>query len=293
MGANVEKVKNKSVNTVFYFTILGISLVLFLIGVYGLVAIHAANIEQNLKEQIQILAELKESVSDDEIDFIQDAIGNISGVKEGSVSFISQEEALELMKKDFGGSLLIEEMDNPFRNIMLFKVDRDFQNPDAMQSIKENTEQLSGVDGVYMQDDIFVSFRENLFKLNNFVLILGIIFALISLILIHNTLQLSYLGQRFEVKSMQLVGAEWSYIRKPFIWKAILMGLVGAMVAVTGLSILILFIESKSEVISDIISYSKVFFVFVFLIGLTLITMITSSTYIINRFLKAGTDEMY
>lgn len=293
MGANVEKVKNKSVNTVFYFTILGISLVLFLIGVYGLVAIHAANIEQNLKEQIQILAELKERVSEDEINFIQDAIGNISGVKEGSVSFISQEEALELMKKDFGGSLLIEEMDNPFRNIMLFKVDRDFQNPDAMQSIKENTEQLSGVDGVYMQDDIFVSFRENLFKLNNFVLILGIIFALISLILIHNTLQLSYLGQRFEVKSMQLVGAEWSYIRKPFIWKAILMGLVGAMVAVTGLSILILFIESKSELISDIISYSKVFFVFVFLIGLTLITMISSSTYIINRFLKAGTDEMY
>lgn len=293
MGANVEKVKNKSVNTVFYFTILGISLVLFLIGVYGLVAIHAGNIEQNLKEQIQILAELKETVSKDEINFIQDAIGNISGVKEASVSFISQEEALELMKKDFGGSLLIEEMDNPFRNIMLFKVDRDFQNPDALQSIKELTEQLSGVDGVYMQDDIFVSFRENLFKLNNFVLILGIIFALISLILIHNTLQLSYLGQRFEVKSMQLVGAEWSYIRKPFIWKAILMGLVGAMVAVTGLSVLILFIESRSEIISDIISYSKVFFVFIFLIGLTLTTMIASSTYIINRFLKAGTDEMY
>ncbi len=293
MGANVEKVKNKSVNTVFYFTILGISLVLFLIGVYGLVAIHASNIEQNLKEQIQILAELKETVTEDEIRFIEDAIENISGVKEGSVSFISQEEALEMMKKDFGGSLLIEEMDNPFRNIMLFKVDRAFQNPEALQSIKENAELLSGVDGVYMQDDIFVSFRENLFRLNNFVLILGIIFALISLILIHNTLQLSYLGQRFEVKSMQLVGAEWSYIRKPFIWKAILMGLVGAMVAVTGLSILILFIESRSEIISAIISYSKVFFVFVFLIGLTLITMIASSTYIINRFLKAGTDEMY
>ena len=293
MVANVEKVKNKSVNTVFYFTILGISLVLFLIGVYGLVAIHAGNIEQNLKEQIQILAELKESVSEEEISFIQDAIENVGGVKAGSVSFISQEEALALMKKDFGSSLLIEEMDNPFKNIILFNVDRSFQNQEAMEAIKKDTEQLSGVDGVYMQDDIFVSFRENLFKFNNFVLILGIIFALISLILIHNTLQLSYLGQRFEVKSMQLVGAEWSYIRKPFIWKAILMGLVGAMVAVTGLSILILFVESRSDLISDIISYSKVFFVFIFLIGITLITMIGSSTYIINRFLKAGTDDLY
>lgn len=224
---------SKQVRPNYVYTILSMALVLCLLGLFGLWLLQAAYLGKSLKENIDVLVELRDETPPIQRENLTARLGAYAFVRPGSVRFRSKEEALEEMGDEVNRDIVELDLPNPFRDMLIFNVVEEQMQPDSLAAIAALIKQQeAAVLGVFYQEQLVDGFIDNAKRLAYIFLALAAFLVLIVVVLIHNTVRLSLYANRFLIKTQQLVGADWSFITRPYLRRAFWQGLVSGLVAV-------------------------------------------------------------
>ena len=291
MSSSFDQFQKRKLISSYFSVVISIALVLFLLGCLGLLVLNAKTISDNFKEQVVVSIYLNESAKEVEVKQLEKSLAMAEYTK--SSVYVSKEEAAELMKAEYGEDFLDVVGQNPLQNSIDVHLKADYVNNETLSKITEEISLKDFVQEVRYDSDLVEIMNNNVKKITFWVLVVSSLFTLIAVLLINSSIRLSVYSKRFIIKTMQMVGATKSFIRKPFILKSVQLGIIGAIVALIGLAIVLYNINQtfpELELIKKPIILTLLF-LGVFFLGI-LITWI--STFIATqRFLNLKTDHLY
>jgi cell division transport system permease protein len=266
-------------------------MVLFLIGLLGVVLLNAERLARYVRENIGVTLVLKEDIQEGEIAELQKLLKATDFVK--SVEYIDKETAAEKLKNDLGEDFTGFLGYNPLLSSIEVRLYADFATPEKLSFLETKFMEYSQVKEVLFQRDIVSIINDNVKKIGFILGFFSVLLLFIFSALINNTIRISIYSQRFIINTMLLVGATDSFIRAPFIKRSVKYGIIGAMAA--NLLLLILQISYSSELIGIIDVNDFRIFGVVFLAVLLLGVVISwASTYFaVNKFIRLKFDELF
>lgn len=287
MGTHSKQKKNK---ISYWNSIFSITTVLFLTGFLGIFIWVAKNTSDVLKESVTIQVELVDTTK-----FVYDnfkaELETMPEVKQ--VKFISKDTAAEKLKNDIKEDFISIIGYNPLSNSFDINLKSEYFNPEVLESLKKQILKNNLVKDASYPKVVSKSLDKNLRKVS---LILGAItffLLLIAVVLIDSTIRLAMFSDRFLIKSMQLVGATRWFIIKPYMGRAMLNGIVSALIA-SGLLLLILQLFSRYTDLLDIkkeIKYLIIIFFGLILLGITI--SVISTFFAVSKYLRTKLDSLY
>ncbi len=283
-------------NPSYIYVILSVSLVLFLLGFFGLFLLHAPKWIKVYKEQVNVMIEIKEGTSKEQISSLSNSLEQKPYIKSESVKFVSKEEVAEEMKEELGAAENTLDVLNPFYDMIHFNMNASFMQSDSMQIIRENIKENDFVKDVFYQELLVDQINDNLRKIGFVALFLGFFFIIVAVVLIHNTIRLAMYANRFVIKNMQLVGASWSFITKPYLIKGFFNGLWSGIISIILLLILVFVIDFQFPELRLDIWLDDIVGLILVMIGLILLGILicfTSTYFVVNRYLKMRLDDLY
>ena len=291
MSTSFDQFQKRKLISSYFSVVISIALVLFLLGCLGLLVLNAKTISDNFKEQVVMTIYLNDSAKDVEVKQLEKTLAMADYTK--SSVYVSKEEAAELMKAEYGEDFLENVGQNPLQNSIDVRLKANFVTSDMLSKISEELSQKDFVQEVRYDSDLVELMNHNVKKITFWVLVISGIFTLIAMLLINSSIRLAVYSKRFIIKTMQLVGATKTFIRRPFVFKNIQLGMIGAVVALVGMAIVLYYLNQtfpELELLRKPIVLTLLF-VGVFVLGV-LITWI--STFIATqRFLNLKTDHLY
>jgi cell division transport system permease protein len=290
--ANPEEKFNKRRLRASYFTsVVSIALVLFMLGLLGLIVLHARKLSDYMKENIGFSVIMKENVQEANILSYQKELNTAPFVK--STEYITRERAARELKQDLGEDFIDFLGFNPLLPSIEVKLNADYANNDSLKLIEESVVANRFVKEVYYQKSLVEMLNQNVKKISMVLLGFSILLLLISVGLINNTIRLSVYSKRFLIKSMLLVGATRNFIQRPFIVRGLFHGLYASIMAITMLlGVLYIARRQMPELVG--LQDSKMFIaLFGLLILAGLILSSTSTWLAVRKFLRMKTDHLY
>ncbi|RUA10838.1 MAG: ABC transporter permease [Flavobacteriia bacterium] len=291
MSKSFEKYQKRRLRSSYLSVIISIALVLFMLGILGLLILNTKKVSDYFKEQAAITLYLKDEISKEQIKKLQSSIDKEAFTKE--TRFTSKEEAAEIYKKENGEDFMNFLGYNPLQNSIDIFVKADFVTPEKMEEIAKKYKKNQFVEDLSYDKPLIDLLTKNVKRISIFILIFSALSTLIVVVLINNSIRLSIYSKRFTIKTMQMVGATKRFIRRPFIWGSIKLGIIGGFIALLALAGLVFYIHKnypEFNMIDDKIQLAALFGG-VFLIGI-LITWL-STYFATQRFLNLRTDELY
>ena len=286
-----ETYQKRKLLTGYFSVIISISFVLFFVGVLGLFLLNTKNIASHFKEQIVMTIYLEDNAKDIEITQLQKKIQINSATKK--VRFIPKEEAAELYARDIGEDFIEFLGYNPLLNSIDIYFNAAFVNTLSLTEIKREFEINDFVNEVVYDQPLVTLLDENIRKITYILLITTGLFILIALLLINSSIRLSIYSKRFIIKTMQLVGATKSFIRRPFIWIHLRLGILSSFIALSGLTILFFEINKRFPELNMMQQPLELSVVFgsVLLLGIGITGI--STFFATQRYLNLKTDAIY
>ncbi|MBK8668820.1 MAG: hypothetical protein IPN89_04850 [Saprospiraceae bacterium] len=269
--------------TQFYAT-MSTSIVLVLISLFLLIFFHSNNITNIVKENINILVELEEKMPTGQIENLKSVIKSYKGVKPGSVEFLSKESALELMSKELHISQNSDE--NPFKDLIKFNLGNESYSESMIKEIKSKVELEKGVIGLYYENDSVDLVKSNLEKVSLGILVLAFCFIVLAMAIIFNTIKLTLFSDIKQIKTMQMVGAENSFIKKPYMKSAFWMSVKALLAVVVFIALLTMYLIRSSSIFAEIIQWKYVAFTVLISFAVAFFIQFVTTNSIINQFLK-------
>ncbi len=289
----VEKKAGKKRKPNYFYSIIGVALVLFIVGLFGLVLLHSNGLIRYLKEGVNILVEVKEGTEQEAIDQFKKDLQATSYIKDETIIFTPKEAALETLMEDFGEDFSNFDLPNPLYDVITFNVKASFMNSDSLSQMKKVLLKSPLVFDVYYQEGIVEDIEKNLQNIGIGALIISILFIIVATTLIHNTIRLALYSNRFLIKNMELVGASWGFIIRPYIRMSILNGLISSLIAIGILIGLLMVFYTEVPELRGFQSNTSLFFLFLGLILLGALITGFSSYFTVNRYLKMRLDDLY
>lgn len=277
----------------YFYAMISISLVLFILGIFGFILLNTRQLISFYKENLNLIIEISETGSPAQLNSLKEWLSTRDFYKKGSLSVIDKEEAIQLMRKDFGEDFLKLDLPNPFLDIITFNVREAYLERSSLTKIKKALLQFPNVKAVYFQDSFLNSLLRNMNKFLVFTFGLTLILLAISSILIFNTIKLALHSQRFIIKNMELVGATWQFISAPFLKRSFTHGIISSILSLTGLGALYFWLLRNIPELVRNLSVDKLL---ILAAGITFagIFIYLFSTYIVvNRYLKMRVDDLY
>ncbi|HNW53093.1 MAG TPA: permease-like cell division protein FtsX [Bacteroidales bacterium] len=272
-------------------SIISIMLVLFMIGLLGMIIIHGKKLSDYVRENISISLMLKDNLADEQVQNYMKRLQNTSYVKQAE--FISREQAAKQLSNELGEDFVEFLGYNPLPASIDIQLKAGYANNDSISRIERQILSSNLVKEVVYQKSLIDQVNSNISKISMVIISFSLILLIISVILINNTIKLSIYARRFLIRSMQLVGATENFIRMPFIKRSALHGIIAAVLADL-LLIATLYVARQRipEIVAlEDISVFAVFFVAVLVVGVILSAV---STWIsVNKFLKMKIDSLY
>lgn len=291
MSSSFEKHQKRRLISSYFSVVLSIALVLFLLGILGLLVINAKSVSNNFKEQVILTIYLEDTSKEVEIKQLEKSLAFSDYVKQ--TKFISKESAADFMKLEYGEDFLDDIGYNPLKNSIEVNLKADYVTARRLDSITESTMKKNFVEDIKYDKDLVSLMNSNVKRLSLWVLIISGIFAGIAVLLINSSIRLSVNSKRFSIKTMQMVGATKKFIRKPFIWRSIRLGIIGSLLALIGMGVVVYYVDKafpEFNLIQNQLSIGALFGC-VFLVGV-LITW-WSTFFATQRFLNLKTDQLY
>jgi cell division transport system permease protein len=294
-----SKSRKKRLGSYPYVSVIfSISLALFMIGALGMLAIHSKKLTSLIQENIEMQVYLKKDFSDAQqikIRKVLEGYDFVAKNEDGSarISFISKEEGAKEFIAETGENFVEFLGDNPLRDEFIINIDDEHQTEDEMAAIAKTLTELSGVFEVEYVENLVQTINNNIAKV---AMILGgfaVILIIVVIVLINNTIKLALFSQRFLIRSMQLVGAKSSFIRKPFLLRSIAHGIFGAIIASILLFAVAEYAYSKVNELLLLKDNNLMFLLVGILILLGGFIGLFSSLRSVNKYLKLSLDELY
>lgn len=271
--------------TTFYATV-SITIVLVLVGLFLTLFFHTGNITNILKQNINILVEVQDVMPEPEVNRILGVVKGLEGVIPESVEFIEKEKAIEFMSSEFGS--LTEDIENPFKNIIKFNLKASHYTESHIQKIKELLELEKGVIGFYYENENIEMVRKNLSNFSYIILGLAFIFVLLSVAIIYNTLRLTLLADEKKIKTMQIVGATGSFIRKPYYIWAVRLSISSTAFVVFILGLLYSYALYYNDLLLELLEIQFLVLTIAICFVLALLITFLSSRMMLRQFLQSS-----
>ncbi len=288
-----EKFNKRRLAGSYITSVVSIWLVLFVLGLFGLILINARSLSQLIRENIGLEVIMKKGVNEASILQYQKMLESELYVK--SARYIPREEATRLLAEDLGEDFVrwLGDDDNPLLPSIELKFKADWATNDSLESISRRLLLNPDVKEVYYQKTLIDLVNNNFRRISIVLLGFGSLLLLIAIVLIHNTIRLSIYAKRFIIRSMQLVGATEGFIHRPFFITALLQGLISALLALLLLSAVLYFTLGSMPELLQLFDPVQVAILF----GATIITGIlltTLSTWVaLRRYLRVKTDKLF
>ncbi len=287
-GNGLSKTKLRS----SYLTlVVSVSLVLFLLGVLGLVLINAKELSDYFRESLSFSVMLNDDAKEADIRMLQKDLDGKLYVK--STEYVSKDEAAVKMKEDLGEDFINFLGDNPLPPSIDVYLYANYTSPDSVAKIEKYVLEYPFVKEVYYQESLLFLINENVRKISFFLLIISSFLFLIALTIINNTIRLSVYSKRFIIRTMQLVGANRSFIRRPFLVQSALHGLLAALLAMGLLMGLLYLIEKEFFMMFTFESTDLLILLGVSLIATGVLINLISTFFSVNRYLSISEDQLY
>jgi cell division transport system permease protein len=271
--------------------VVSVSLVLFLLGVLGLVLINAKELSDYFRESLSFSIMLNDDAKEADIRMLQKDLDGKLYVK--ATEYVSKEEAAVKMKQDLGEDFINFLGDNPLPPSIDVFLRASYTSPDSVAKIEKYVKEYPFVKEVYYQESLLFLINENVRKISLFLLVISSLLFLIALTIINNTIRLSIYSRRFLIRTMQLVGATRSFIRRPFLVQSAFHGLLAALLAMGLLMGLLYMIEKEFFMMFTFESTNLLIILGVSLIVTGVLINIISTYFSLNRYLSISEDKLY
>ena len=241
MGQSFERYQKRRLISSYFSVVLSIALVLFLLGVLGVLVINTQKLGNHFKEQIKVSIFLKDNAKQVEIDQLQQSLALASYTKEAV--YVSKEDAAAMLKEEIEEDFIDFLAYNPLKNAIDLNLKADFVNEEKLEEIVSEITQKSFVAEVNYDQPLVGLLDNNIKKISFWILILSAFMTLIAVLLINASIRLALYSKRFIIKTMQMVGATKRFIRKPFLYTHIKLGIIGALLAIGALAGLLAYLD--------------------------------------------------
>ncbi len=266
---------------------------LFLLGFFGTALLFVRQQAINQQDKITMMIEIKEGADSAAMANLKTQLPQMDFVRKGSVRFVSKQEAADVMRQSLGDTLINPDMPLPFYDAYSLSLKPEAMNKSGIAEITQKLKDNLAVNDVYMDEGLMGEVSKMAEKVALFAFIAALLFIIVALTLIHNTIRINLYSDRFIIKNMELVGASWRFITRPYIRKGIWNGFISGLIAVAMISGL-WFIIQKSTPELNLLLQSPVFLgsaVVLILLGI-LISWI-STFYVVNKYLRMRLDDLY
>jgi cell division transport system permease protein len=282
---------SKKTKTIYISTIFSITLVLLMLGVLGLIMVHAKNLSNYVKENIVLNIIVDEGAKEADVLQFQKELNANPAVKQ--TQYVNKELAARNLTQDLGEDFVNFLGYNPLLSTVDVYMKADYANNKSIDALKANISKSPVVKEVIYQSSLIDMVNQNINTIGLIVLAFAAILLVISIALINNTIRLATFSQRFIIKSMQLVGATKNFIRKPYILVAMLHGLIASFIAVTILLGLLFYAQKEIPEIIILRNYTEFGIVLLFLVGVGIFITAISTTFAVNRYLRLKIYDLY
>ncbi len=289
-----ERTSNKRRVAGYYaMSLVSITLVLFLLGLFALFMMHARKLSNHVKENLGFEIVMNSDVKEANILRLQKELDAMPAVK--STEYITKEEAISRLSEDLGEDFLqwLGNEANPLLPSIDVRFHADYANNDSIAVIEAQLHENTDIKEVYYQKSLIDLINQNLRKIAIVLMILSVVLLVIAIALIRNTIRLSIYSKRFLVRSMQLVGATESFIRRPFLRQGVSQGFFGGLLADLLLLGILIAVSKRVPDLTLIQDTKVVVAIFIGLIALGVVLAWLSTRAALDRFLKANLDKLY
>ena len=268
-----------------------ITLVLVLLGVTILILFLGNGLSNYVKENMSFSVMLDSGVTDAQIQQMRRNLDSQPFVK--SSRFVSKDEAKEQLVKDLGEDP--EELlgYNPAQDAIEIFLHSEYANNDSIAKVVKTIRQDSNVGDLLFHQEAIDLVNDNISKITTILLILTAILLFISFALIRNTIRLSVYSNRFTINTMKLVGANWNFIRRPFVRKNVLSGIVAGILANGIIYLIILYFSREYAQLGAMLSIVELSIIFGIVILFGILISVIATHFAVNRYLKMDTDNLY
>ncbi len=291
MISKFDKFQKRRLISSYFSVVLSIFLVLFLLGILGLFVINSKKLSDDFKEEIAMTVFFKNEATQDTLDAFAKELGEADFARK--FVYVSK-EAAALQHKDVIGEDFMEFLGvNPLQNSYDIHLKAYYVINDSIAKIERKLRRNEMISDIVYDKQLVTMVNDNVQRISLYILIASGFLALIAVLLINSSMRLSIHSNRFIIKTMQMVGATKSFIRKPFIWKSIRLGIIGAVLAVIALLGVLYYVNDRFPNLGIIDDPLLVGFVLLAVLFIGILITWISTFVATQRFLNLRTDDLY
>ena len=291
MSDSFEKFQKRRVITSYFSVVLSIFLVLFLLGTLGLFVINSKRLSDNFKEEIAMTVFFKNEANDSVMKAFTEEMKTAKFAK--SFEYVSKEQAATEHKEVIGEDFMKFLGVNPLQNSFDIHLKADFVTNPEITKIENRLRKNPMVADIVYDKQLVTLVNDNVKNISMWILIITGVFAFVSVLLINSSLRLSIYANRFIIKTMQMVGATKSFIRKPFIKTSVILGFIGAVLAILALIGLLVYIQFNFPNLGIMEDQLSIGIVLLGVLVMGIVITWISTYFATQRFLNLRTDDLY
>ncbi len=291
MAKKEERYQRRKLQSSKATALISITLVLFMLGLFGLIVLHTQKLSEYVRENIGFSIIMKDGIREAGIVQLQKSLDASRYVK--STEYITKEQAAEELQEDLGEDFIGFLGYNPLLPSIELKLKAEYTNIDSLEMIEKEIIANTDVKEIYYQKDLVHLINKNIRRIGMVILGFSILLLVIAIALINNTIRLSVYSRRFIIKTMQLVGATGGFIRRPFLWQSVLQGMYAAFIAIIFLGIILYFSQKELPELINLqdIGLLLTLLAFVLFTGIALTYL--STWFAVKKYLRARADRLY
>lgn len=291
MAVTSRPKKNNRGKANYIYSIIGVALVLFLLGILGWIVIYATKLTSALQENIEVQVIFNDSTREEKAIQLKEIIDGQSFTK--SSEYISKKEAAEIYSRDFDENTIQILEFNPLYGSVNVHLHSKYVNTDSLVKIKRFLEQSNIVREVNYQKNLVDTMVSNVQKVSIALLLLSVLLIFAVVFLIDNTIRLAMFSNRFLIKTMQMVGATRKFIAKPFIKRSVINGVISGLLAALAIYGIRTSVENWIPELKSISNNSQLLMLCGGIVLLGVLISYISTSRAVVKYLKTQLDDLY
>jgi len=291
MSSSFEKFQKRRLISSYFSVVLSIFLVLFLLGILGLFVINSKKLSDNFKEEIAMTVFFKNEATDSTMTAFGEELKTAPFVK--SSEYVTKEQAAKTHTDIIGEDFMTFLGANPLQNSYDIHLKADYIDTENIRKIESRFRMNEMVSDIVYDKQLVNLVNDNIQKVSMWILVVSGFLALVAVLLINSSMRLSIYSKRFIIKTMQMVGATKSFIRKPFILKSIRLGFIGSVLAVLALLGTLFYLDTTYPNLKIAEDQVMIGLVLVGVLAVGILISWISTFFATQRFLNLRTDDLY
>lgn len=279
------------VKTNYISTIISISLVLFMLGLLGLIILNAKQISNHVKQNIGFSLYLNEDLTQKDVDKLIKLLEQKEYTNR--LEYVDKEKAAALLKEDLGEDFVEFLGYNPLSGSIDLYLNPDFAEQEKIEQITKELSKYKSIKEVSYQQDLIAEVNENIRKIGMILIGFSVLLLIVVIALINNTIRLAIYSKRFLIKTMQLVGATGGFIRRPFVGRGVLNGFISGLIAILLLVGVLYWVSINIPELMELQNINVYLILFSSVIVMGILISWISTSLAVRKFLRMQSGDLY